>query len=92
MKLGICHERPIRTWHAIETSIVFPLEAVSMSPGLMPPPLIMFSHAATMKLTCHAHYQHPDTETVNLKVHRYGQITSPIQKHHLLKSTIVMHK
>lgn len=31
------------------TSIVFPFEAVNMSPGLMPVPLIMFSQAATIK-------------------------------------------
>mgnify|MGYP003702465633 CR=1 FL=1 len=31
------------------TSIVFPLEAVTMSPGLMPVPLIIFSHAAEIK-------------------------------------------
>jgi len=31
------------------TSIVFPLEAVTMSPGLMPVPLIIFSQAATIK-------------------------------------------
>ena len=33
----------------IYTSIVFPLEAVTMSPGLMPEPLIIFSDAADMK-------------------------------------------
>lgn len=33
------------------TSIVFPFEAVTMSPGLMPVPLIMFSQAATIKWT-----------------------------------------
>ena len=36
----------------IYTSIVFPLEAVTMSPGLMPEPLIIFSDAADMKWTC----------------------------------------
>ena len=33
------------------TSIVLPLEAVRTSPGRMPPPLIMFSHAAITKWT-----------------------------------------
>ena len=31
------------------TSMVFPFDAVTISPGLMPVPLIMFSQAATMK-------------------------------------------
>lgn len=33
----------------VYTSIVFPLEAVTMSPGLMPEPLIIFSLAADIK-------------------------------------------
>jgi hypothetical protein len=37
-------------WLSIQTSIVFPLEAVSMSPGLMPPPLLMFSQAANNEI------------------------------------------
>lgn len=32
--------------------MVFPLEAVTMSPGLMHEPLIIFSDAADMKWTC----------------------------------------
>jgi hypothetical protein len=44
------------------TSIVLPLEAVTMSPGLMPVPLIMFSQAATIKWTC-------GTGTVSKLVH-----------------------
>lgn len=32
--------------------MVFPFDAVKISPGLMPVPLIMFSQAATMKWTC----------------------------------------
>ena len=34
------------------TSIVFPFEAVTISPGLIPVPLIMFSQDATIKWTC----------------------------------------
>ena len=44
---------PLRSMHYKErTSIVLPLEAVTMSPGLMHVPLIMFSQAATIKWTC----------------------------------------
>lgn len=32
--------------------MVFPLDAVMMSPGCMPWPLIMLSHAADRKCTC----------------------------------------
>jgi hypothetical protein len=39
----------ITSWGKKHTSIVFPLEAVTMSPGLMPVPLIIFSQAATIK-------------------------------------------
>jgi len=36
---------------SVFTSIVFPLEAVTMSPGLIPVPLIIFSQAAAIKWT-----------------------------------------
>jgi hypothetical protein len=42
-------------WLSIQTSIVYPLEATSMSLGLMLPPLIMFLEAIAMKWTCHGH-------------------------------------
>lgn len=40
------------------TSTVLPLAAVRMSPGRRPWPAIMFSHAATMKLTCRDAHPH----------------------------------
>jgi hypothetical protein len=40
-------------WLSIQTSIVFPLEVTNMSLSFMPPPLIMFIEATTMKWTYH---------------------------------------
>jgi hypothetical protein len=41
---------------ALNTNLnCFPIESCEYVTSLMPPPLIMFSEAATMKLTCHGH-------------------------------------
>ena len=52
------------TSQRIHTSMVFPFDAVTISPGLMPVPLIMFSQAATMKWTCDTRHLYSDRRNI----------------------------